>query len=200
MICGDVLKKNWNVTHQPEVFFYFKGIIQQILQKNCPLEWEESRTEKDIFSEGLSYNHKGNSLLHFGFVKKEILDQFDINQEVLYAEFDFRLVADLTKNNSILYQGIPKFPLVRRDFALQLDTGVSFNTLKKIAFNTEKNILDSVELFDVYEGDKLPKGKKSYGVSFYFQDSKKTLTDKYVDKIMRKLQNQFEKELGAQLR
>jgi phenylalanyl-tRNA synthetase beta chain len=200
VICGDVLKENWNVTHQPQGFFYFKGIIQQILQKNCPLQWEESTTEKDIFSEGLSYSHKGKSLLHFGFVKKEILGQFDINQEVLYAELDFRLVADLTKNNSILYQEIPKFPLVRRDFALQLDTGVPFDALKKIAFNTEKNILNSVELFDVYEGDKLPKGKKSYGVSFYFQDSKKTLTDKYVDKIMGKLQNQFEKELGAQLR
>ena len=71
---------------------------------------------------------------------------------------------------------------------------------KAVALKTEKNILNSIELFDVYEGDKLPKGKKSYGVSFYFQDSKKTLTDKYVDRIMGKLQNQFEKKLGAQLR
>jgi len=181
-------------------FFYFKGIIQHILEKNCPLEWEENTTKKDIFSEGLNYSQKGKSLLDFGFVKKEILRQFDINQEVLYAELDFRLIADISKSRSILYEEIPKFPLVRRDFALEVDNSVPFNKLKKIAFKTEKNILNSVELFDVYKGDKLPGGKKSYGVSFYFQDPKKTLTDKHVDKIMGKLQNQFEKELGAKLR
>jgi phenylalanyl-tRNA synthetase beta chain len=113
---------------------------------------------------------------------------------------DFRQIADLAKNNNIQYQEIPKFPQVRRDFALLLDTGVPFDALKQIALKTEKNILNSVQLFDVYEGDKLPKGKKSYGVSFYFQDPRKTLTDKYVDKIMGKLQNQFETQLGAQLR
>lgn len=200
VISGDVHKENWNVTHQPQVFFYLKGVIHQLLQKNCPLQWEEHSTEKDIFSEGLSYTFKGKSLLHFGFLKKEICDKFDINQKVLYAELDFRQIADLAKNNNIQYREIPKFPQVRRDFALLLDTGVPFDALKQIALKTEKNILNSVQLFDVYEGDKLPKGKKSYGVSFYFQDPKKTLTDKYVDKIMGKLQNQFETQLGAQLR
>ena len=138
--------------------------------------------------------------MHFGFIKRAILKKFDINQEVLFAELDFRLIADLTKNNSIQYREIAKFPQVRRDFALLLDTSVPFDALKQIALKTEKNILSSVQLFDVYEGDKLPEGKKSYGVSFYFQDPGKTLTDKYVDKIMGKLKNQFEKELGAQLR
>jgi phenylalanyl-tRNA synthetase beta chain len=200
VISGDVYKENWNVTHQPQVFFYLKGVIHQLLQKNCPIQREEHSTDNDIFSEGLSYTYKGKSLLQFGFVKKEICDKFDINQEVLYAELDFRQIADLAKNNNIQYQEIPKFPQVRRDFALLLDTGVPFDALKQIALKTEKNILNSVQLFDVYEGDKLPKGKKSYGVSFYFQDPRKTLTDKYVDKIMGKLQNQFETQLGAQLR
>ena len=199
-ISGDVLKENWNVTHQPHTFFYLKGIIQQLLQKNSPFQWEESDTQMDIFSEGLSYTYNGITLLHLGIVKKEICDKFDINQEVLYAELDFRQIVDLTKNNHIKYQEIPKFPKVRRDFALLLDSAVPFDALKQIALNTEKNILNSVQLFDVYEGDKLPKGKKSYGVSFYFQDPRKTLTDKYIDKIMLKLQNQFETELGAQLR
>jgi len=199
-ITGDVLTENWNVSYQPQLFFYFKGIIQQVIQKNCPLQWDEISSEKDIFSEGLTYTHKGKSLLHFGFVKKAILDKFDIKQEVLYAEFDFILLAELAKNNNIQYQEIQKFPKIRRDFALLLDVTIPFDALKKIAFKTEKNILNSVQLFDVYEGDKLPIGKKSYGVSFYFQDPRKTLTDKLVDKIMLKLQNQFEKELGAQLR
>ena len=81
-----------------------------------------------------------------------------------------------------------------------LDNKITFDALKNIALKTEKNILNSIQLFDVYEGDELPKGKKSYGLSFYFQDPRKTLTDKYVDKIMGKLQNQFETQLGAQLR
>jgi phenylalanyl-tRNA synthetase beta chain len=199
-ISGDVHKENWNVTHQPQVFFYLKGVIHQLLRKNCPIQWEEQSTDNDIFSEGLRYTYKGNSLLQFGFIKKEICDKFDINQEVVYAELDFTKITDLARNNNIRYQVKPKFPQVRRDFALLLDNEITFDALKHIALKTEKNILNSIQLFDVYEGDKLPKGKKSYGVSFYFQDSKKTLTDKHVDKIMGKLQIKFETQLGAQLR
>ena len=199
-ISGDVLRENWNVINPPQLFFYFKGIIQQILQKNCLTKWDESSSEMDIFTEGLNYSFKGKSLLHFGFIKKGILDKFDINQEVLFAELDFKVIADLARKRKIRYKEIPKFPKVRRDFALLLDKNVPFDALKQIALRTEKNILNSVQLFDVYEGDKIPMGKKSYGVSFYFQDPKKTLTDKSVDKIMVKMQNQFKKELGAQLR
>ena len=199
-ICGDVYRENWNVSYQPNLFFYFKGIIQQILQKNCSIHWEESISGKDIFSKGLTFSHKGKTILDFGYVKNDILQKFNINHEVLFAEISFSVLADFIKNNNIKYNEIPKFPQIRRDFALLLDDSVSFDALKKTALNTEKNILKAVKLFDVYEGNKLPKGKKSYGVSFYFQDTKKTLTDKYVDIIMEKLQNQFEKEFGAQLR
>ena len=199
-ICGDVYRENWTVSYQPDLFFYFKGIIQQILQKNCLIQWDESISGKDIFSEGLTYNHKGKTILDFGYVKNDILQKFNINHEVLFAEISFSVLADFIKNNNIKYNEIPKFPQIRRDFALLLDDSVSFDALKKTALNTEKNILKAVKLFDVYEGNKLPKGKKSYGVSFYFQDPKKTLTDKYVDIIMKKLQNQFEKKFGAQLR
>ena len=95
-ICGGVYKENWNVTHQPQAFFYLKGIIKQLLQKNCPIQWEESSSEKDIFSEGLSCSHKGKPFLDFGFVKNDILHKFNINQEVLYAEMNFSLFADLS--------------------------------------------------------------------------------------------------------
>ena len=199
-ICGDVYRENWNVSYQPHLFFYLKGIIQQILQKNSSIDWEESISAKDIFSEGLTYSHKGKTILDFGYVKNDILQKFNINQEVLFAEISFSILADFVKNNNIQYNETIKFPQIRRDFALLIDDSVSFDALKKIALNTEKNILKAVKLFDVYDGNELPKGKKSYGVSFYFQDPKKTLTDKYVDIIMVKLQNQFEKEFGAQLR
>ena len=200
VISGDVYKENWNIKNQPEVFFYLKGIIQQILHKNGTLQWKESSSEKYIFSRGLSYSHQGKQFLDFGFVKNDVLQKFQINQDVLYAEMNFSLFANLVKKNNIRFKEIPKFPQVRRDFALLIDDHVSFDALKKIALDTEKNILNAVQLFDVYKGNNLPEGKKSYGVSFYFQDPKKTLTDKYVDKIMQKLQKQFESQVGAELR
>jgi phenylalanyl-tRNA synthetase beta chain len=200
VISGDVYKENWNIKNQPEVFFYLKGIIQQILHKNGTLQWKESSSEKYIFSRGLSYSHQGKQFLDFGFVKNDVLQKFQINQDVLYAEMNFSLFANLVKKNNIRFKEIPKFPQVRRDFALLIDDHVSFDALKKIALDTEKNILNAVQLFDVYQGNNLPEGKKSYGVSFYFQDPKKTLTDKYVDKIMQKLQKQFESQVGAELR
>ena len=199
-ISGDVYNENWNVVHQPQVFFYFKGIIQQLLKKNCSIYWQESSSGKDIFSDGLVFSHKMKTILDFGFIKNDILQKFNINQEVLFAEINFSILADLVKNNNVHYNEIPKFPQIRRDFSLLIDESIPFEALKKIALKTEKNVLKNVQLFDVYEGNKLPKGKKSYGVSFYFQDPKKTMTDKYIDKIMGKLQNQFEKEFGAQLR
>ena len=199
-LTGDVYHENWNVNYQPGIFFYFKGVIDKIIKKNTLLKWEEKNTYLDIFSEGLSYYLNDQPLLEFGFLKKHILKTFDIDQEVLYAEIDFKAFAEVAKKNHIEFKEIPKFPLSRRDFALLLDTSVQFDSIKEIAFKTEKSILTSVELFDVYQGKNLPKGKKSYGVSFYFQDPRKTLTDKYVDKVMGKLQKQFEIKLGAQLR
>jgi len=199
-ISGDVYNENWNVVHQPQIFFYFKGIIQQLLKKNCSIHWQESSSGKDIFSDGLVFTHKMKTILDFGFIRNDILQKFNINQEVLFAEINFSILADLVKNNNVHYNEIPKYPQIRRDFSLLIDDSIPFEALKKIALNTEKNVLKNVQLFDVYEGNKLPKGKKSYGVSFYFQDPKKTMTDKYIDKIMGKLQNQFEKEFGAQLR
>tara|TARA_A100001011_G_scaffold251572_1_gene259751 strand:- start:13857 stop:16277 length:2421 start_codon:yes stop_codon:yes gene_type:complete len=200
VITGDVYKENWNTSTKPPIFYYLKGIISQLIQKNCPQRWEESSSNKYIFSEGLTYSNKGISLLHFGFLKKVICQKFDINQDVLYAEINFDELSQKIRNNTINFQEIPKFPMVRRDFALLLDVSVPFDALKNIALKTEKNILNSVQLFDVYEGKNLPKGKKSYGISFYFQDKRKTLTDKYVDKVMGKFQQKFETELGAQLR
>ena len=99
-----------------------------------------------------------------------------------------------------MYQDIPKYPEVKRDFALLLDSKTTFKEIHDLAFQTERNLLKSINLFDVYTGENLPEGKKSYAVSFTLQDQKSTLTDKQIDKIMNKLQANFEKELGAELR
>ena len=109
-------------------------------------------------------------------------------------------LLEISKSIENSFQEIPKYPAVRRDFALLIDQDIQFSDIEKTAHQTDKKLLQNLDLFDVYEGDKLPKGKKSYAVSFTFQDFKKTLTDKQVDKQMKKLQQAFEKELDAQLR
>ena len=197
---GAVYEENWNVQNQPGNFFFFKGVLNQLIQKKTAQEWIESPTEEDVYTEGLNYKINNKTLLNFGYVKDDILKKFDIDQTVLYAELDIEFLFDLTLKNKLKFKEIPKFPVSRRDFALLLNEEVAFNEIKSLALKTEKNILKEIKLFDVYIGKNLPEGKKSYGVSFYFQDKKKTLTDKYMDQVMNKLQQIFESELGAQLR
>jgi len=109
-------------------------------------------------------------------------------------------VIETAKYNRVSYSAISKYPEIRRDFALLIDNSVTFESIHTIAKQSEKHLLKSINLFDVYQGSNLPSGKKSYAVSFTFQDENKTLTDKQIDKIMNKLQASFEKQLGAELR
>ena len=139
-------------------------------------------------------------LVSFGVVKNSILKHFGISQSVLFADFNWDNIIEVAKRNKIKFAAIPKYPEVRRDFALLLNDDVTFEQIHTIAKQTEKQLLKNVSLFDVYQGKNLPKGKKSYAVSFMFQDEHKTLTDKVIDKIMNKLQSNFETKLGAELR
>ena len=159
-----------------------------------------SPVSADIFSEGLSLSLGKNQLVSFGLIKKSILKSFGIGQEVLFADFNWDQVIEVAKFNSIKFKAIPKYPAVKRDFALLLDEKISFENIYNLARKSERNLLKEISLFDVYQGKNLPAGKKSYAVSFTLQDENKTLTDKQIDKIMNKLQTSFEKELGAELR
>jgi phenylalanyl-tRNA synthetase beta chain len=162
--------------------------------------YNELPIENDLFSEGLSFSLGKMKLVDFGLIKKPILKHLDISQDVLYANFYWDAILDIVKRNNISFKAIPKYPEVRRDFALLLDDHVTFESIHKIAKQSEKQLLKSVNLFDVYQGKNLPAGKKSYAVSFTLQDENKTLTDKQIDKIMKTLQTQFETQLGAELR
>jgi len=153
-----------------------------------------------MFSEGLQFSFGKNKLVEFGLAKKSVLKHFGISQEVLYADFNWDNVLEAAKNNTIKFKDIPKYPAVKRDFALLIDNAVNFSEIQTIARQTEKQLLKDINLFDVYQGKNLPKGKKSYAVSFTLQDERKTLTDKQIDKIMNKLQANFEEQLGAELR
>ena len=154
----------------------------------------------DIFAEGLKSGLGKISLVEFGLVKKSVLKHFDIDREVFYADFNWDSILKVTSAKSVKVNPIPKYPEVRRDFALLIDSNITFESIHKLAKQTEKQLLKSINLFDVYEGKNLPKGKKSYAVSFTLLDENKTLTDKQIDKVMKTLQTAFETQLGAELR
>ena len=155
----------------------------------------------DLFSAALTVNTRGGKrLATFGVVSRAILKKFDIDNEVFFADLNWKELMKATRSVKISYQEISKFPAVRRDLALLLDKQVQFGEIEKIAYDTEKKLLKSVELFDVYEGKNLEAGKKSYAVSFMLQDENQTLNDKQIDKIMSKLIKNLEDKLGAKLR
>jgi phenylalanyl-tRNA synthetase beta chain len=199
-VTGNSTEERWNATVKPSDFFYLKGIIDAVLERLGLNQTTSAPTKQDILSEGLVISKGKHKLVNFGLVKKSVLKGFGIAQPLLYADFNWDNILSLAKHNAITFAPIPKYPEVRRDFALLIDNTVSFDDIYSIAKNTEKKLLKNINLFDVYEGENLPEGKKSYAVSFTLQDENKTLTDKQIDKIMSKLQANFENKLGAELR
>jgi phenylalanyl-tRNA synthetase beta chain len=199
-LTGNKSDLRWNTPTQKSDFFYLKGIVNSTLERLGLSKHKVSPIKNDVFSEGISLSIGKTKLVDFGIINKKVLKHFGISQEVLYADFNWDNVIEMAAHNTIKFKDIPKYPEVRRDFALLLDDNVSFEDIDKIAMQTEKQLLKDVDLFDVYQGKNLPKGKKSYAVSFMIQDEHKTLTDKQIDKIMNKLKANFEKQLGAELR
>ena len=199
-VTGNQTEENWVNSGMKSDFFYLKGCICSILERIGISRFSETPIKNDLFSEGLTISLGKTKLVDFGLVKKSILKHFDISQEVIFANFYWDAILDIVKRNKITLKAITKYPEVKRDFALLLDDNVTFESIYKIARQSEKQLLKHVNLFDVYQGKNLPKGKKSYAVSFTLQDEHKTLTDKQIEKIMSKLQSNFENQLGAELR
>ncbi|EPR73396.1 Phenylalanyl-tRNA synthetase beta chain [Winogradskyella psychrotolerans RS-3] len=199
-VTGNKTEERWNAAAHPGDFFYLKGTIEVILQRLGLSRLKSTPNTSDIFSEGMSFSVGKKKMVDFGLVKKSVLKHFGISQNVLFADFNWDNVIEMAKHNKIKFSPISKYPSIRRDFALLLDNNVTFEDIDTIAKQTEKQLLKNVNLFDVYEGKNLPQGKKSYAVSFIFQDENKTLNDKQIDKIMSKLQSNFESKLGAELR
>ncbi|WP_109301273.1 phenylalanine--tRNA ligase subunit beta [Aquimarina sp. AU474] len=202
LISGNRALESWKTGQQASDFFFLKGVVSSVLERlGLGIQKLKTSTFKnDVLSEGIIFSLGKTKLVEFGIVKKSVLKHFSISQEVLYADFNWDNVLAYAKHTKIKYKDIPKFPEVRRDFALLIDDVVKFEDIQTIARQTEKHLLKNVNLFDVYQGKNLPKGKKSYAVSFILQDEHKTLTDKQIDKIMNKLQHNFENKLGAELR
>ena len=199
-VSGARTKDTWTSLTQNSEFFYLKGIVMSILERIGVTNIKTSPVKTDVFSEGIVLSLGKNKLVEFGVIKKKILKEFGIKQEVLFADFDWTSILSISGKKKIKVSMLPKFPSVKRDLALLLDQKITFKEIYDLAFQSERNLLKDVGLFDVYQGDKLPEGKKSYAVSFVLQDNNKTLEDRQIDKIMQKLQQSFEKNLGAVLR
>lgn len=200
ILVGDRNPVGWNVSNDPTDFFYGKGVVTSLLDALGAKNYGEKALDDAIFSEGIRWTIGKKELGRFGVVSKKLSKAFDIDQQVLFADLDWDAILAAVPTTNFLVAPIPKYPKVKRDFALLLDEGVSFADLQQAAFQTEKQLLKEVSLFDVYTGKNLPEGKKSYALSFTLLDERKTLTDKQIDKIMNKLQQRFENDFGASLR
>ena len=198
---GKKQEESWNAKSDKVDFFHMKGLVEKILQKlGLNQGVSLSQTQTDLLSEAVVYKIRKKKVVELGMVRKSILKNFGIKQEVFYADLNWDAIMEMLKNQKTSYKEVSKFPAVRRDLALLLDEKVAFAELEAIALRSDKNLLKEVKLFDVYQGDKLPEGKKSYALSFVFSDEEKTLTDKVVDKAILKIFKSLEHQLKAELR
>lgn len=202
-LAGNRVENSWAHPNEKTTVYELKAYVENVLSRlglNLGKLVFGVLTD-DIYSAGLSITtQSGRRLGSLGIVSKKILKAMDIDVEVYFAELSWTALMKETKKNKVTYTEISKFPAVKRDLALLLDKSVAFADIEKIAGESERKLLKSVTLFDVYEGKNLPAGKKSYAVSFYLQDDNKTLNDKQIDAIMKKIQTNLEQKLGAQLR
>ncbi len=201
-LTGDDISENWLQKSAPATFYHLKGYVDLALLKlglsNHLVETDEAPA--DIFSYGINLSVNGKHLGNFGLVSEKLRRQFDIKNEVFFAELRWDELFKLAQKQQIKFVEIPRFPEVRRDLALLIDKNVSFGDIKTIAEKVESKLIKAINLFDYYQGSKLGENKKSYAISFILRDDTKTLTDKVIDKVMDSLIAAFTKELGAQLR
>lgn len=196
---GNNVKASWNTNQKPTDFFEFKGYINAILNRLGVSKFTTQPLQNDLFSEGIAYYIGKEMIVEFGILKKAVLKHFDIKQEVCYANFIWEQVLKVL-STKIKVAEINKFPTVKRDYALLIDEHITFEQIYNLVKQVDKTLINDVSLFDVYQGDKVAEGKKSYAISIYMQDANKTLTDAQVDKVMSKIKYQLENELAAQLR
>ncbi len=193
----------WDGSEKSVSFFDIKSTVENVLNRLGVKAGAlvSADLENELFAYGMVYlTRSGDVLVTFGKVNAKIAANFDVEQDVFYADIQWDVLSEQVKASKTSYRPIAKFPEVKRDLALLVDKTVKFATIEELAFKTERKLLKQVNLFDIYEGKNLPDGKKSYAVSFTIQDETKTLTDKQIDKIMQRFIQSFSMELGAQLR
>ena len=202
-LTGKRVEGSWAHADEQSNFYELKAYVMNIFTRlgvNPGIVVAE-KSDNNVFGKALALKARsGKSLCEMGTVSHKLLKKMDIDQDVFYADINWNNIMRAIKKNETLYHDISKFPSVSRDLALLIDKSVEFEQIEQIARQTEKKLLKSVELFDVYEGKNLPEGKKSYAVNFILQDETKTLNDKQIEAIMTKLINNLKQKLGAELR
>ena len=201
-VTGLKTQLTWNSKEETASFFTLRAIVERLLKRfGVDIYALQSESlECDLYADAIVFKHGPNEVVRMGVVSPIIRKKFDIKQEVYFAEVDFDQLIKMTKKAKVQFKELSKFPEVKRDLALLVNKNVTFSQLRSIAFATEKKLLKSVSLFDVYEGDKLPEGKKSYALSFILEDKNQTLTDKQIERTMANLQTQLEQKAGAEVR
>ena len=200
LVTGNRTEDSWTGATKKSDFFFLKSICTNILARLGLDQLDSGPNSRAVLSEGISINIGNREVVSLGVVEKSILKQFDIKEEVLYADFDWDYILEIVRNNKIIFKDIPKYPEVKRDYALLVDEKVSFKQIYELSFQAENKFLTQVGLFDVYKGKNLSEGKKSYAISYTLQSEDGTLTDQQIDSIMGKLLKKYQSELGAELR
>jgi phenylalanyl-tRNA synthetase beta chain len=201
-VTGLETQLSWSAKAEKSSYYTLSGMAERLLQRFGFDIWkmQAEPVASDMFAEGMLYKLNGKELFCIGVVSSALTARFDIKAPVYFLEMDFTSLVKATASVKIKATELSKFPVVKRDLALLVDRDVTFRALRDIAFKTEKKLLKSVSLFDVYEGDKLPEGKKSYALGFALEDKTQTLTDKEIDRVMNNLITQYERQANANIR
>ncbi|MCZ4244587.1 phenylalanine--tRNA ligase subunit beta [Pedobacter punctiformis] len=200
LVSGAKQSEQWNQSTKPSTFYNLKAAVDAIISRLGISSYQSDVLNDENFAYGIKYYRGDKILVSFGAATKADRKLADVNAEVYYADFDWSALLDVIKKNKIVNKEISKYPQVRRDLSMLIDKDVTFELLKGIAFKTDKKLIKEVNVFDVYEGDKLPEGKKSYALNFILLDEEQTLTDKQIEQTMQKLIANLTQQAGAEIR
>jgi len=200
LLTGKTSEDNWLTKGTGYNFYHLKSVVLNVLNRLGHFNFEKEVTEQNPFAFGLVLKNEGVEVARLGSISKSVLSKFDIKSEVFFADLNWAYLLEKSQFAKTSFSELPKFPSVKRDLAMVVNEDLLFDAIEKIAVNESKKLLQEISLFDVYKGDKMEKGKKSYAVSFIFQHPDKTLTDTEIEKVMSRLMNKYESELGAVIR
>ncbi len=200
LLSGTSQSEQWNHKANQVSFYHLKAAVDAVIGRLGITNYQSEEVKDENFAFGLKYFRGDKAIVTFGAATATDKKKADIDKDVYYADFDWALLLDIVRKNKIINKEVPKYPSVRRDLSMLVDTNITFDDLKSIAFKSEKKLIRNVQVFDVYIGDKLPAGKKSYALNFTLQDDEQTLTDKQIDSVMQKIIHNLAQTAKAEIR
>ncbi|WP_256004179.1 phenylalanine--tRNA ligase subunit beta [Pedobacter deserti] len=200
LMSGATLPEQWNHKDTPVSFYHLKAAVDAVMNRLGVGNYQLAETQDANFAYGLKYFRGEKVIVSFGAATASDKKKADVDKDVYYADFDWALLLDMVRKNKIINKDVPKYPAVRRDLSMLVDTTVTFEALSTIAYKSDRKLVKNVQVFDVYMGDKLPAGKKSYALNFTLQDEEQTLTDKQIDSVMQKIMHNLAQTANAEIR